>query len=311
MTTSNSIDGATVAPRFAPFNIISLDYKQVKGVGIPLSILIPKQLKKGKHPIANGPSPSPSPTISLAPDYRLLPSSNGLDILSDAEDFYTWLFSPNTLTAHLPAGILPDLTSVLVTGESAGGWHALQAGLLHPSRITAIIAHYPMIDLASPHFSQPPPPNHPKQIFSPPQPQADPSLLITYLSTLSGQEIIPNRIPPDGDINVLIMLQQGLYPHYFGTDPRLYPLEVLERVEGFPPMWVLHGEGDSVVPVEGTRRFVEAFEAKARGREAWGPLFVSYKEGAEHGFDLGDDGVGWREEGIRFIERFWPVREEE
>lgn len=194
-------------------------------------------------------------TIALSPDYRLLPESTGLDILQDASDFYTWLFHPGNLSAHLPTCITPNLDSILVTGESAGGWHALQAAFLRPDRIGAIIFHYPMIDIRSPHFSSPPPPD--KKVFDPPRAQMDPEVLEEYVAKLEGGEVVPFRAPPEGELNVLIMTQQGLYGKYFGTDERLYPLEMLDRVEKFPPTWMLHGTKDSVVPVSGTRMFVE------------------------------------------------------
>lgn len=31
------------------------------------------------------------PSLLIAPDYRLLPEANGVDILSDLEDFWQWL----------------------------------------------------------------------------------------------------------------------------------------------------------------------------------------------------------------------------
>lgn len=102
------------------------------------------------------------------------------------------------------------------------------------------------------------------------------------------------------------MIQQGLYGKYFGTDPRLLPLEMLEKVESFPPTWILHGTGDSVVPVEGTRKFVKRMGEKFSGV----PMHVTYRAGAEHGFDLGEDGEGWRDEGVKFVEKFWPVKGE-
>lgn len=243
-------------------------------------------------------------TIAVTPDYRLLPESTGLDILQDAADFYTWLFTPGNLSAYLPNNIHPDLDHILVTGESAGGWHAVQAGLLHPSRIAAIISHYPMIDLRSSHFSGAPPPEG-KQVFNPPRPQLDSAILHSYIAKLRGDEIVPFRIPPEGEAHAVVMIQQGLYGELFGTDEKLYALEMLDRMSTFPPTWILHGVEDSVVPVEGTRLFVEKMREKFPGV----PLHVTYREGADHGFDLRDDDEKeWREQGVEFVERFWPVK---
>ena len=72
--------------------------------------------------------------ILVLPDYRLLPTATGLDILEDLRDFYTWLFKPGNLQSHLPDGVTADLDHILVGGESAGGYLALQSALQSPSR---------------------------------------------------------------------------------------------------------------------------------------------------------------------------------
>jgi len=63
-----------------------------------------------------------------------MPEATGADMLQDIRDFHAWLGSPGCLTQHLPAGVLPDLDSILVMGESAEGWFALQSGLLPKCR---------------------------------------------------------------------------------------------------------------------------------------------------------------------------------
>lgn len=84
--------------------------------------------------------------IIITPDYRLMPEANGMEILEDVRDFYNWLGNPNNLASYFPEGISADLDHLLVTGESAGGWLALQSALLPSSRerISAVISHYPM-----------------------------------------------------------------------------------------------------------------------------------------------------------------------
>ncbi|KAH7239966.1 uncharacterized protein BKA55DRAFT_576832 [Fusarium redolens] len=45
-----------------------------------------------------------------------------------------------------------DMRRVLLAGESAGGYLALQLALRHPSDFRAIIASYLMIDMQSDYF---------------------------------------------------------------------------------------------------------------------------------------------------------------
>ena len=59
--------------------------------------------------------------IYIAPDYRLLPESNGLDQLSDLADFWTWIQKDlASFLRRIGAEITPDLDHVLSYGESAG-----------------------------------------------------------------------------------------------------------------------------------------------------------------------------------------------
>ena len=40
-----------VSSKFRAFNLVDVDYKEVNGTGVPASILIPKDIKSGKHPV--------------------------------------------------------------------------------------------------------------------------------------------------------------------------------------------------------------------------------------------------------------------
>lgn len=40
-----------VAAKFNAFNVIDVNYKEVNGVKIPASILVPKDIKSGAHPL--------------------------------------------------------------------------------------------------------------------------------------------------------------------------------------------------------------------------------------------------------------------
>ena len=100
--------------------------------------------------------------------------------------------------------------------------------------------------------------------------------------------------------------QQGQFGELFGADSSLYPIELLESVTDLPPTWLLHGTGDTVIPVEGTYKY----EKRLREKLPDAKLHVSYQEG-DHGFD-NDPSVSldtnWIKEGVAFVEQFWPKK---
>ncbi|KAH8093830.1 hypothetical protein DFH11DRAFT_1823072, partial [Phellopilus nigrolimitatus] len=69
--------------------------------------------------------------IFVAPDYRLLPEAKGVQILDDLDDFWAWLGRDLNDVVYKAHGLHADLDKVLVEGESAGGYLALQVGLSH------------------------------------------------------------------------------------------------------------------------------------------------------------------------------------
>jgi acetyl esterase/lipase len=96
--------------------------------------------------------------IIVTPDYRLLPESTGLDILSDLAGFWSWI--PQNLNSELEilfpgTGIQVDLRRLLVTGQSAGGYLAVQSALLQPDAgIKAVIATSPMLHLRDRYWTE-------------------------------------------------------------------------------------------------------------------------------------------------------------
>lgn len=192
--------------------------------------------------------------ILIMPEYRLLPEATGLDVLTDIRSFLAWLLDDGDdgLRPLLPATITPDLGNVLVSGESAGGWLALQSGFCRPEAIGAVIAHYPMLDLRDAHYTAA---GH-KDLIAPAPPQVDRRLLAEHVAALTGDEVVTSETAfwPRGALSIS-MLQQGSFAKFFGDDGALYPMEVLERLgRDPPPTWILLGEADRIVPVEGTRR---------------------------------------------------------
>ncbi|CAK4032473.1 alpha beta-hydrolase [Lecanosticta acicola] len=329
-----STPGASIHPKFKDFLLTDIQYKTVHGIPIPATILLPTHIahKPGRYPVAIRWHGGGFGTghrlygdwyasfilelykkhnaIGITVDYRLAPEANGMEILQDLKDFYTWLFAPaSNLAAALPEGVEPDLTSVLVSGESAGGWLAIQSALTQPAgRFAAVIAQYAMIDLRDGHYTQ----HYHKQIFG--CPQYDAAEFHAYVASLKGDEVVSSRSLPSDEAaqqRTITMFQQGLYARFFGRERELYPLEMLDGVAYETPIWVLHGERDSAVPIEGSKKLVE----KLKGGKA--SVHTSFVEGEEHGFDLlgangqqaGLETTTWVKEGVEFIERFWPKRQ--
>lgn len=75
-----------------------------------------------------------------------MPEASGETLLFDINGLFRWLLNPVSLASVLPNGISADLDHILVTGESAGGWLAMQSPWIHASmdKVCAVILHYPM-----------------------------------------------------------------------------------------------------------------------------------------------------------------------
>lgn len=222
-------------------------YKQLAGHSFQASILVPKDVCQGTCPLivrwhggglVNGyrlytewlppyiiTHAQRSQAIVVLPDYRLLPGvASALGILQDVQDFFAWLFEGDFKT-HLPIGLCANLDDVLVSGESAGGWLAIQSGfILGPSKIKAVIAQYPMIDMRDDHWSA-----KVEGKYLQGSPTVDQKILDEILSA-GTENIVTNRLPPEDGELYIGLVQQGRYGDLFGQDKALYPLELLEEV---------------------------------------------------------------------------------
>lgn len=52
MNKAEIVPDASIAAKYDGFNIVTVDYKQVNGIGIPASILIPNDIEPGHHPVS-------------------------------------------------------------------------------------------------------------------------------------------------------------------------------------------------------------------------------------------------------------------
>ncbi|KAH0353346.1 alpha/beta-hydrolase, partial [Aureobasidium melanogenum] len=222
--------------------------------------------------------------IIVAPDYRLLPESSGLDILSDLHNFYSWLhghLGSFVRTSFPEQTSTPDLSNILITGESAGGYMAVQSTLLGETKgVKAVIAHYPMIDLKDSWYSKP----GRKVIWGQPPPSYPDGWLDQQLEIAKSAKPTTERIPKDGEPDLFVAsLLEGRYTEILGTDTRLFPLEKLRSLQ----------------QRDGTLKFV---------RDARGGVKETIVPGAEHGFD--NDSVtletDWVMEGRKWLKMYWP-----
>ncbi|KAJ5689002.1 hypothetical protein N7462_003394 [Penicillium macrosclerotiorum] len=321
---------------FKDFDIQNIVYKTVGSHEIYLSLLIPKTLLTSEHAshekipliaqfhggflIGGARLYSPwLPTwlfelatseqaIIVAPDYRLLPESNGLDILSDLASFWSWVEQKlwSTLRRLYPSSkIQPDFDRILVSGQSAGGYLAAQSMLLHPEiDIKAVAMAYPMVDLRDRHWSE----KYEKSIFGVSNLPED--IIEQHLAQLPHGPIVTS----DGVLMkneestraplALCIVQNGKYLDYLGRQSKLYPMENLARATKSPRfLWVYHGKGDSAVPIAGTERFLREL------RKHMPEVTVKFEacEG-EHGFDNDispEVDVDWIRTGVAELRKFW------
>jgi acetyl esterase/lipase len=191
--------------------------------------------------------------IIISPDYRLLPEATGADTLADVARFWDWLHATLPSTAA-PWHARPDLANIACAGQSCGGRLAAQSALLFPhAHIRALISISAPLHGAVPHFTVP----RPKIIMGarPPPPRQAEALVRAYLKAMPPGALSTGRDPsPDLWELVLCIIQQGWLPRLMtraAADDderrRLDIMATLDTVQTMPPIWVIHGEQDSIV----------------------------------------------------------------
>ncbi len=74
----------------------------------------------------------------------------------------------------------------------------------------------------------------------------------------------------------------SLYGYYGSVDGGRLPSSPMDYVrEDAPPFFVAHGDRDTLVVVDGARRFVERLRSRSSS-----PVVYAELPGSQHGFDL-------------------------
>ncbi|KAH7025318.1 Alpha/Beta hydrolase protein [Macrophomina phaseolina] len=325
--------------RFTDFDIHSTPYKTASTHPITADVLVPSTLTKSATPSPTPSSPppaSPRPlllrfhggglvagsslfpgffapwhlslaarhsAIIVTPNYRLLPEASLPEILADIEDFWVWVHEalPSFVEERTNGAVRVDTSRILTAGDSAGGYLSLLLALRHPDAVRAATAAYPMVDVRSPHFCE----AYDKPMFGVPQ---QPRSVVDEHVEKVRSGALPAVVSADPALEratlMFACVQHGVLGRAFPRERRdLALLEALADGARFPRggVFVWHARGDSVVPIEGSRRLEEMVRELDPGLG-----FRLYQGQGEHGFDL-DTSIeeDWMADGLRPVVAAW------
>ncbi|KAF2441433.1 alpha/beta-hydrolase [Karstenula rhodostoma CBS 690.94] len=314
-------DDTTAATRFDSFNIYETHFKQISDHKIKVGILVPKDLKPGKVPLAvkfHGgglvigdalfpdwnaafwvPFMHRNNAITVLPNYRLAPEANGADILEDLADFWSW-FNDKGVDKYLASQSVSvdlDYKHLLVSGDSAGGYMALQSGLTRPEgEIKAILVQYPMTNDAR---------RSPEDVMMGMQTPSTAWLDEKLATLMKPGAIVSSANPVTTDRTGLSMAMNahGRFLEFFGEDKPLWPITAVESVKFLPPTTIFHATGDSAVKFQDSVDFVEKTRSVIPGVE----IRLAYGKEGDHGFDnaLKEDEEPWLKEELEWVENKW------
>ena len=235
--------------------------------------------------------------IIVSADYRFLPESSADDILQDLAGFWSWFHKDleSYLNKESPA-CKADLDRILVVGDSAGGYLATQSNLQQPAGIIkAMILMYPMIDLKSDFYEK----KYDKPILG--HGPVSNAVVDEHMKSVQPGSIVSSANPPARLELAIAIVQNGRFLEFFGREPHLFPLERLSQAKSMPPTFIFHGSEDSAVPVEGSKKFVEALSKIHPETEV-----ILKTPPGDHGVDVAVTvETEWMKEGLALITQRW------
>ncbi|KAF3395230.1 hypothetical protein DPV78_009205 [Talaromyces pinophilus] len=304
-----------MASKFSAFNITDLVYKTVGDVPLKASILVPKNVNPGRHPVIvhfHGGGlivgdklfapwfplwiiqlAESEGAIIVSPDYRLIPEAKGAEILEDIRDFWNWLHGslPNEILKTAP-GISLGMEKVAVAGESAGGYLSLQSSLLFPkANISVVLAQYATLDIENPLYND-----------TRDTPHQGKSFVDEYMANLKPGAIrISSPFPDCWDLCEAI-LAEGRHREFIGDDDIVKLRKSVERATHPAPMFLANGADDTIMPLPVTEEFVKRMKEFHPNV----PILLTVQPGS-HGFDVSTPlTTDWVQNGVAFIKQYWP-----
>lgn len=239
-------------------------------------------------------------SIMVMPNYRLTPEATGADILEDLHDFWTWINNKGLDTHLASQGVTLDLDyeQLLVLGDSAGGYMAVQSGLTRPKgEIKAILAQYPMIDCPRPTLDS--------RIMGEVAPPTR-EWLDENLAAVMKPGAMLSSSHPFSSGRFLLFFGMNVYKRFdefFGVGKELWPITAIEDASYLPPTTIFHATGDTVVDYQDSVRFVDKMKSVMPDVE------VRLTKGIEgdHGFDgeLKEDEKEWLKTELQWLESKW------
>ncbi|KAK2749563.1 hypothetical protein FQN55_003263 [Onygenales sp. PD_40] len=311
---------------FGQFDTYRTAYKHINSQPIHAIFIVPKHLPPGPRPLlvrfhgggfcegeAEG---SMRPfflelalkhgAVILAPDYRLRPEHELAEGVDDIRSFWTWVEGS---VQQVVQECIPDLelevNNLLVCGESAGGYHAVQTVLLSMTTllIKVLFLQYPAVDLAGifrlgrsnlgQESVKPPvllPDIYPYSIVQDHLAAREPGKICTRAKFGSRMELMGALLLADKMCDIS------------GPNAWLDPMTSLETAGRLPPVLLYHSKEDDMIPWQHT----EAFAEKLKRLHPDAPLYLTYNTG-DHAFDGNHTmATPWLKEPLEFVQKYWP-----
>lgn len=184
-----------------------------------------------------------------------------------------------------------DFDHIVASGESAGGYMAIQSALTQPEGvIKALLIQYPMTIIHDKVDR--------KSVLGMPIP--GPNLVKDHIVELKPGAIVSAAIPP-ARLDLSFAMTTYGFLDFLGHDKRLNPIEGLDSAKYFPSTWIIHGKDDEMVRVEDSLAFVEKLNRLFPETQ----VRLTIEKG-NHGFDNEMTGeVEWLRKGLEWVEKGW------
>ncbi|TFK70669.1 alpha/beta-hydrolase, partial [Pluteus cervinus] len=310
----------TANPRGIPVpEPIEIVYKRVDDLDIAMDVYIPASATKDNPaPIVlwwhgggllQGTRKAPAPHSVYAPhnhniclisvDYRLAPQTRLPGILSDCSDALSFI-QQNPLFASLTNNRV-DVTRIVLSGSSAGGWLSLLVGTgigykacglpppTLPQVATGICAIYPISDLEDSFWTtKQRPVSYMTRVVDRKEvePFVNPQDVKTASSVVDGRRsIFYTYMIQEAILAHLLLDGTGIPAKSFSVAHALKTGNYPRSPPDLPPTYIIHGNADDKVPHRQATDVVEALQGISGAQ-------VEYVEpdGLNHGFDR-EDGV--------------------